>query len=567
MVEHVHGKDGVTGSIPVDGSIYRGHTLYMHRLFERRWLAPCVLIAAVILTYASVPGFSFVDWDDPQIVIGNPMVRSFSPAIFWSYDPELYAPLTYLTYQIEFALVGANATVFHTVNLLLHICVTLLAFGLIRRLTGRGTLAFVAALLFAVHPVNTEAVAWVSARKELLSAAFGLAFLLSYANRRPQWQTAALFVLALLSKVNVILLPLLLPLMDMRGGEPLTKRSLKPHWPYAVLMLLFAVIAIGGKAGNLALLSPVQTVMLAGQSLLFTLQKLFVPVSLSAIYPAPANAVQLMPGAMWFSLAAVLMGGLFMLFRRDRAVLFGISLFLLSLAPSFLAYQKTNDITLGADRYMYLPSIGVCMALVVLAYRAARSETAERIVLSLGIIAACVLGALAHTQAKNWSTTNALFSNVLGIYPDSHVAKNNLGFAKLNEGKTDEAITLFVDAIKLKPAYADAHVNLAAAYGRQGKLVDAESEAMTAIQIDINNTQAHVVLAGTYFTAGYLPEARAEYERALAIEPQNSHARYLLAQVLLKLNEVQAAKDMYQSLLQDDPSYAGRSAALDALLR
>jgi protein O-mannosyl-transferase len=539
----------------------------MYRLFERRWLAPCVLIAAVILTYAPVTGFGFVDWDDPQIVIGNPMVRSFSPEVFWSYDPELYAPLTYLTYQTEFALVGANAAVFHTVNLLLHICVTLLAFGLIRRLTGKAALAFIAALLFAVHPVNAEAVSWISARKELLSAAFGLAFLLSYANKRPQWQTVALFVLALLSKVNVILLPLLLPLIDGWRGEALTKESLKSHWPYAALMLLFAVIAVGGKSGTLASLSPMGIVLLAGQSLVFALQKLFMPVGLSAIYPAPANAVQLMPGAMWFSLAAVLMAGLFMLFRRDRAVLFGISLFLLSLAPSFLAYQKSNDVTLGADRYMYLPSIGICMALVVLAYRVAKRESAERIVLSLGIIVACILGTLAHTQAKTWRNTDALFSNVLSVYPDSHVAKSNLGFARMNEGKTDEAITLFADAIKLKPTYADAHVNLAAAYGRQGKLVEAESEAMTAIDIEINNTQAHVVLAGTYFTAGYLPEARSEYERALSIQPYHLQARYLLAQVLLKLNEKQAAEDMYRSLVRDDPSYAGQSAALDSLLQ
>ena len=543
----------------------------MQRLLERTWLAPCALIAAAILTYFPVLGFGFVDWDDPQILLQNPLVRSFSPAIFWSYDPELYAPLPYLTYQIEHALFGFRPTVFHATNLLLHMCVTLLACSLIRRLTGKGILAFIAALLFTVHPVNAEAVSWISARKELLSAAFGMAFLLSYTRAidegRSRWPAIGFFVLALLSKVNIILLPLTLPLIDAWRGQPLTTASLKSKWPYAVLMVLFAIIAIGGKAGTLGSLSLLQTTLLAGQSLLFSLQKVFWPIGLSAIYPAPANAIQLMPGAFWLGLAATLVGGIFMLFRRDRAVCFGLSLLLLSLAPSWLAYQKSNDITLAADRYSYLPSIGVSMVIAALVFRLATSETAQRLVLGLGIIAACVLGSLAHTQAKAWRSTDALFSNVLNAYPDSHVAKNNLGFAKLTGGKTDEAATLFADAIRLKPSYADAHVNLAAAYGKQGKLMDAESEALTAIDIDPGNAQAHVVLAGTYFTAGLLPEARLEYERTLQIHPFHLQARFLLAQVLLKQSEAQAAEDLYRALLREDPSYAGKSAALDGLLR
>src|SRR3989338_10143475 len=133
-----------------------------------------ILALACFTIFFPVLGHNFVRWDDYALIVENPLVLSFSPKIFWTFDPELYIPLTLLTFQIETAIAGAEPFLFHLTNLLLHIANAILAFAFFRRLFKDDFIAFGSALLFALHPIQTETVSWVSARKELLMTLFFL---------------------------------------------------------------------------------------------------------------------------------------------------------------------------------------------------------------------------------------------------------------------------------------------------------------------------------------------------------------------------------------------------------
>ena len=161
------------------------------RSTDRFWILCTAAIAlAALLVYGASLWNGYVDWDDLQLMMANPLIRTFSPRIFISFDPELYVPLTQLSFQIEYALFGFTAFFFHLDALLLHILNAVLLCQFVFLITKQRWLAFFATLIFVMHPLNVEAVAWVSARKELLLATFFLLTLISYekgAKGHRQW--------------------------------------------------------------------------------------------------------------------------------------------------------------------------------------------------------------------------------------------------------------------------------------------------------------------------------------------------------------------------------------------
>ncbi|MBI3331412.1 hypothetical protein HYZ99_00445, partial [Candidatus Peregrinibacteria bacterium] len=322
-------------------------------------IAFAALAVITVGVYSAVFTHGFVDWDDPTLITQNPYVTEFSPKIFSTYDPELYVPLTLLTYQIEHAIAGLKPFLFHLDNLILHILNVLLVFLLFYTRTKDRALAFLGALIFAVHPLNVEAVAWVSARKESLMTFFFLTSILATQKSDRNWDkwhigSIALFACSLLSKVTAAPLPLLLMFLDRRDGLSL-RESLRKRWPYLLLALILGVVALFGKRGSIGL-DPLSFVILAVQSIAFYIQKLLLPIDLAAFYSAPPITLSLQFFIALLTILFVCVVG--WLLRRHQNVLFGLVFFLLTLAPSLFGYQKANEIALAADRYAYLPSIG-----------------------------------------------------------------------------------------------------------------------------------------------------------------------------------------------------------------
>src|SRR3989344_8562337 len=241
----------------------------------------------VLITFCiylpSVLTNDFVHLDDALLITRNPAVQQISfwslKEIFTTFDPELYVPLTLFTYQIEHAMFGLNPVVFHLTNLILHVANAVLVFWILFVLSQKRRIAFLGAMLFALHPIRTEAVVWAAARKDVLSAFFFLgSFLPFLLHRRDHVQkfyrwSIALFFLGLLSKVSILMMPILLFLLDWKDRRPLTRASIQEKIPYLALSVLFGIVAIVGKTQNLASTDLLTTLLLMSKSILHYLWK------------------------------------------------------------------------------------------------------------------------------------------------------------------------------------------------------------------------------------------------------------------------------------------------------
>jgi len=349
--------------------------------------------------------------------------------------------------------------------------------------TKKKYLAVFIALLFAVHPLNTEAVSWVSARKELLSAFFLLGSLIAYIkanrNKKKYVLSIILFVLAMMSKITAIVLPLVLILYNLT--HPKTKnQKLITYLPYLILTLIFAIIAIGGKFQAVEQLTIIQIILLAFRSLTFYLQKFLLPLNFSAIYPTP-DPISLGNPAIVFSILVVI--GLALLvwfFRKKKNVIFAAGFAFLTITPSFLAYMRSDGISAAADRYAYMPIIGLVM-LFVLAVSSLHKKRTVTVVLS-AIVILCI--GLTAGQTKVWATTETLFTDVLKKNPKSHIANNNIGNLYLSRGDLETALPYLQKALRLKPEYPEALVNMAVYLGRSENFDAAESNLNEALRIN-----------------------------------------------------------------------------------
>jgi protein O-mannosyl-transferase len=473
-------------------------------------------LGIVLAVYGRVITFEFLRWDDFHLIVENPLVRNFSPKIFWTFDPELYIPLTLLTYQIEHALAGYWPPLFHATNLFLHLANTALAYLLLKRLNADDVAALFAALFFALHPLQTESVAWVSARKELLWMTCALAATLLHLKDR-RTPALLLFVCALLSKVTAAMLPLGWIILAWAQKRRIDRLTVVPALVMSVVTIGIAVI---GKQHTVDDVGFVDGVLLALRSAAFTLKKIVVPIELSAVYPAsPSTLTNVLPAALGLTVTTL---AAWMLRKKLPMATAGIVLAALFLLPSLAALERSNELALAADRYAYGPLFGIAL---VLSSLSTIFPYTRRTLVFLGFFGFFgLLGFLSYRQSLLWHTTETLFRDVLLKAPNSIVAKNNLGFRLMSEGKTDEAEQLFRDALESNPHFTDALVNLAVIEGKRNRLSEAEYLLRKALEADPHHAQAHFNLGGVYFQRGAYESAAREYHTVLELKPDYAPA-------------------------------------------
>jgi len=472
------------------------------------YLLGIVLALVVFAVYLPSLSNDFVNWDDGSYIYNNPMVKEFSvqsiKEAFTSYDPELYVPLTFLSYQLEHALFGLNPLFFHLTSLLIHVANVLLVFGLSFLLIKRKSVAFFIALLWGLHPVNVEAVAWVSASKDLLSTFFFLTSLLGYmiskerSSRKAYWLSVFLFVCALMSKVNVVFLPLVLLFVDSYRKERITLRSITEKWPYFLLALIFGIIALFGKTENIIALSFVETLLLSAKSTFFMLGKILIPIKLSAFYHYAEEISILSPDFFVpvLTLLAVVVA-LFFSRKRTKEIIFGSIFALLFFVPSFATFQKSGELLFAADRYVYLSSIGIIYIVVWMLFKIFNKIRIQKASTVVFLMVAMVFSFLTVRQTGAWKDTKSLYLYAAESYPESFFPQHNLGWLELADENYDEAIKYLKKAIEIDPNRAQAHANLAEAYGEKGMYEEGLKHALKALELD--------------------PEKREEYEGALRL--------------------------------------------------
>ena len=481
-----------------------------------------VLVLATVVVYAPVRGFGFVNFDDPGYVSANPHVqRGIDRAsLVWALTTTHRAnwhPVTWLSHLLDVELFGVDPAAHHVVNVLLHAANVLLLFALLRRLGGTRSPSFVVAALFALHPLRVESVAWISERKDVLCALFGLLAVHAYASWTAKGGAAryvtalALFALGLMAKPMLVTLPFVLLLLDYwplgrtRFGpvtgdaaraRPLA-RLLAEKLPFLALSAVASVVTViaqraaGAVADATVLPLPAR---IAGALVAYGwyVAKTLWPSGLAVLYPNPVLGGGSIPTGQVIAATAAI--GLLSLValreaRRRPWLLVGWATFVGMLVPVVGLVQVGQQST--ADRYTYLPSIGLSVVLVGALAEAARRLHVPRAPRVVAVAAALLALAVAtRVQLAHWRDSVALASRALAVTEGNYVMHFNLAVAADEQGDLDTAVRSYEEAVRLRPDLARFRVNLAAALVRAGRVDEGVAQYRSAMQLDPRETAA-----------------------------------------------------------------------------
>ncbi|MSR87149.1 tetratricopeptide repeat protein [Candidatus Peribacteria bacterium] len=536
--------------------------------FSNRTAALCVALfaACALLTFGGILKNAFVTLDDNYLIYENPVITRITPGtikhVFTTFDPELYDPLTFITYQIDYQIGGLNPAVYHAQNLAWHTINALLVAWVLWELFGNVAIAILLGLLYLAHPLNTEAVAWAAARKDVLSTFFFLSSLLAYIRyratsvTRTYWVSVGLFFLGLLSKVSVVTLPIALLLIDWREGRRIDRDSMQEKVAYVIPAVVFGIIALFGKTNALAVTTLAQKILMAFMTTWFTFLSFLVPTKLSILYPFTGAVSLASPHILTAIVAVCILVTLALVsLRRTREIAFGLGFFLVTLAPVFVNFAKGNEIYMGSDRYGYIPMIGLLSIIAyVLVQTAQRGRTwmfAGNVV--MGILA--VVGAVAASvQAATWRDSETLFSNVLVNYPNSLTARNNLGMAYLAQGKSDKALAEF-NALLEKKEWPITLVNRGLTKFRQGDNAGAIADYTRAMELDPMFYDSYYELGNIAYRSGNLTSAIDLYKKAHALKPQYTNALNNLGAAQIQMQQWNEAAQTFRDLIALNPLF------------
>jgi Tfp pilus assembly protein PilF len=556
---------------------------------QKRNVIFCLLLVVVTLAlYNPVNQHSFVNYDDDRYVIENSHVRDglSSATISWAFTSTEQAnwhPLTWLSHALDYQLFHLNPAGHHLTSLLIHVTNAVLLFLLLAYATGRAGPSLFVALLFALHPINVESVAWIAERKNVLSTFFFLATIGAYFwyAQKASWQrylaVAVLFACGLMSKPMVVTLPFVLLLLDYwplgridgfpRGVLQVMPRPLPgliiEKLPLLALSAAGAIITMQAQKAGGAMRSTVQFslgVRLENAVVAYAmyLWKTIWPSRLAPLYPHPGNSLP----AWKLATAMLVLTAITVIvlrFRARRYLLTGWLWFLGTLVP-VIGLVQVGDQAM-ADRYAYVPLIGI---FVMLAWGAADFADAHHIGLAPRLVpAALILLALSvatYRQLGYWSNSFDLWTHALAVTGDNFIAQDNLGGALLLLGKPDEAYAHFQAASRINPRDPMSHSNLGTYLQQQGRLAEAVEQYDRAIHL----TSDPGLLAATYANLGNAcrklgqdAQAQESYDQALRMNPGQFNAYLGLGQLQEKRNQLEDAIRSYSRSVELRPTNEG----------
>lgn len=464
------------------------------------------IILASSITYGNTLQNGFV-YDDTSVLVNNPWIKDTRYIVdiltrdVWGFTGEAlpshhYRPLFHLINMLEYRLFGLNSTSFHAVNIILHACMSVMVFVIIKTLMGRSASvktgvtvpALMAGILFAVHPVHSEAVAWISARTELSFSFFILlSFWLYIRSYEKTWNAGYLlslpvFALALLSKESAIILPVILLVHDIifhgdKGWYRETAKRLLPFFGLIGIYLAFRVLVLGGFAPRNvhADLAGYQYVINIFPLFCWYLLKLPFPINLNVFHDLhPLSSLLNLHGILSVAVTAGFVSCIGIL-RKNRLAVLGALIMAISLMPAL--YIPALGEAFVAERYLYLPSFGFVMMIAsgierTYAFPAQfRRATIAMILIISGIYAAATI-----ERNTVWQDNFTLFSDAVNKSPDAALPRTNLGNAYIEREYVDEAIRQYEIAVRLKPSAVEPHANLGFAYMAQGRIDEALRE-------------------------------------------------------------------------------------------
>ena len=538
---------------------------------QRSWALAAGVVALTALAYVNSRDGQFV-YDDGVQILRNPAIRSlenisrvFTQSVWQFMSPggqqpvgAYYRPLFNVALIVSYRWFGFEVLGWHLASLLLHCVATLLVFLLAREWGLALAAAAVAALLFGLHPVHSESVAWISGLPDPLAAVFVLAALVFYekhragGRRRLLAASLACFALALLSKEIAIVVPAFLLLRE----RPV--RRLRAAAPFVVIALFYlglrySVLGFISQVEPKARLIPGEQVWLTIPSTLLAYARLLViPYPLAVTYDH-AYVTTAADRRFWGAALALiaLVAATVKLARASPPARLALAVLILFLLPVLNLKAFNQDESLVHDRYLYLPSVGFCL-LASLALGRLRDQ---RTFLAATAGVAAVLFFLTARQNRYWHDNEAMVAQALRVAPRRPFLFNYLGAQYFLQNRLPEAERYYRAALQSNPNYYDSLSNLADLYRLQGRNADAAELYRRAIEAGAPYAQLHFNLGAAWIGAGKLAEAEAALLRATKVQPRNAAARYNLGWVYDQQRKNDLAERAYSEALRLSPSY------------
>ena len=558
---------------------------------SRRLLGVYLGLALLIwLVFGQILGHQFVEFDDQNYVYQNQSITaglttSGIIAAFTQPHAQNWHPLTTISHMLDCQLWGLNPAGHHLTNVLLHATVVLLLFSVLNAMTGAMWRSALVAAVFAIHPLRAESVAWVSERKDVLSGVFFMLTLVAYLryvrNQGPSRYLVTLFCfsLALMAKPTVVTLPVLLMLLDYwplqrigveRGAQFLRSRIFTEKIPFFVLATIVSVVTILVQRHTVEYSQAVALTDRLGNAVLSCvayLVQLFWPANLTVFYPHLADQTSISS----FVMGALLLIAISVVIARERKrrryLATGWTWFVVAMLPVIGLVQV--GLQGRADRYTYLPHIGLFIALVwllgdlpVLKFRFGRRGVA-----GITVAVVLLLGWRGYAQAGTWRDTETLWRHALSANESNDVAHNNLATILMRRGRIDEAIDHYQAALRVGARFethtrlspAIVHNSLGNALALKGDIAGAIGHYRVAAELRPELTDARTNLAAMLRRQGDLAAAIAEYQEVVSVPPFDGGSQRDLAAMLVEANRIPEAVVHYRRALELSPD------SLDAL--
>ncbi|HUB67572.1 MAG TPA: tetratricopeptide repeat protein [Candidatus Methylacidiphilales bacterium] len=555
------------------------------------WLQAAVIALAVGWIYfPALQG----DWirDDNFDVAANAITQS--PSGLWNiwFQPSSqvdYYPLKASVQWLQWQLWGNDTFGYHLTNVVLHLAGALLVWRLFAKMGLR--LAWLGGLIFAVHPMQVESVAWIAELKNTLSLPLFLLAMCTWLDyeerrgRRDYWLAIALFFLAMLGKITVAPFPLVILLFAWWKRNRVTLADLKESAPFFAISIALVLLNMwtgntyrhihGVIADEVPLAGILSRFALAGWAIAFYFAKCFWPVPPLPLYPqwdvSSPSAVQLLP---W----PVLGGALCWLWRKRRSwgrdALFGLGFFLLNLTPNLgfisISYMYASWVM---DHFLYVPMLGLIGLAMAGLDRLSQLLPSDARPIGIGLLAPVIalMAWSSHTYAAQFVNEETLWTYLLQKDPGSWMAHVNLGNVACQTGRLPEAVAQYNAAAQLNPASAEPHTDMGVALHQMGRDAEAIGEFKTALRIDPRYAVALNNWGGVLLSLGHTPEAIALFEQALRIYPNYGSAHSNLANAYLQSGRFQDAVTESGQALAINPAnlavHATEGAALIRLQR
>ena len=536
------------------------------------------ILAATFAVYLPASQCGYI-WDDNDYVLENKTLRSTEGLKqIWGEigaTPQYY-PMVHTTYWIEYHLWGHHPAGYHLINILLHGLNAILIWKILQFLQVPGSL--LAALLFALHPVHVESVAWITERKNTLSGLFYLLSAWCYLRtmlRPPEekpskalyFTSLLLFGAALLSKSVTATLPAALLLVVTWKRRRFNPRDILPVLPMVIAVIPMAMVTawvekniVGTMYVNWDL-SLLDRFLIAGRASWFYAAKLLLPLKLTFIYPR----WNIDPAIWWqslFPLTALGLVGTCWWQRRQlgTGTLVAILFFGGTLVPA-LGFINVYPMRFSfvADHFQYLASIGLltlgAAGLTTGLRRLGSEDKLPQRLIPSSATGLVLLGVLTWSNCAKYQNLDTLWSDTVQKNPSSQIAHNSLGTLRSDQGRLSEALALLKRAIELDPKYAEAYNNLAIVHGQMGQLDKAYQSVQKAIELQPGYAKAHFNLATWYYRQGQLSESQATLLQAIELDPDFFEAYNRLGLIFLEQGKRQEAILHFQQALKVNPDY------------